>query len=82
VSANFGARNRNKLTEVQAMRKTPVQILAVAAVLSFVGAVAAAAHNSSDKSSETKILEELEGYKDWTRMTAKPVPIDIASLGG
>jgi hypothetical protein len=64
------------------MRKTPVQILAVATVLSFVGAVAAAAHNFSDKPSEKKILEELAGYRGWKRMTVKPVPIDISSLEG
>ena len=66
------------------MRKTPLQILALASVLSFVGAVAATAHKSSDKASEKKVLEELAGYKGWTRVTAEPVqvPLDFASVGG
>ena len=67
------------------MKKTPLQVFALATVLSFVGAVAAAARNSSDKpSDEKKVLEELAGYKGWTRVTAEamPVPLDAASLGG
>ncbi len=66
------------------MRKTPVQILAMAVALSFVGAVAAAARNSSDKPSEKKILEELAGYRGWTRVNAEPmrVPPNSASAGG
>ena len=66
------------------MRKTTLQVFALAAVLSFVGALAAAAHKSSDKASEKKILEELAGYRGWTRVTAEPVrvPLDAASVGG
>lgn len=66
------------------MKKTPLQILALAAVLSFVGGVAAAARDSSDKASDEKILEELAGYRGWTRVTAEAVrvPFDIASVGG
>jgi hypothetical protein len=72
------------LTEAKAMRKTPLQILALAAVLSFVGAVAAAAHKSPDKPSDKKILEEIADYKDWGRVSAEPVrvPLDAASAGG
>jgi len=66
------------------MRKTPLQIFAMASVLSFVGAVAAAAHKSSDMPSDKKVLEELAGYRGWTRVTAEPVrvPLDAASVGG
>ena len=64
------------------MSKTPLQIFALASVLSFVGAVAA--HKSSDKPSDKKVLEEIAGYRDWTRVTAEPlrVPLDAASVGG
>ena len=64
------------------MKKTPLQIFALAAVLSFVGGVAA--RDSSDKASEKKLLEELAGYRGWTRVTAEPVPVplDATSLGG
>ena len=64
------------------MRKTPLQILAVATVLSFVGAVAATAHNSSDKPSEKKVLEEVAGYKSWTRVTEKPMSVEIPTAAG
>jgi hypothetical protein len=66
------------------MRKTPLQIFALSAVLSFVGAVAAAAQDSSDKPSDKKILEEFAGYRAWTRVTAEPVPVPLrhASAGG
>jgi len=66
------------------MKKTPLQILALSAVLSFVGGVAATARDSSDKASEKKILEELAGYRGWTRVTNEPmpVPLDATSLGG
>jgi hypothetical protein len=66
------------------MRKTTLQIFASAVVLSFVGAVSAAAHKSSDKPSDKKVLEELAGYRGWTRVTAEPVrvPLDAASVGG
>lgn len=66
------------------MRKTPLQIFALTAVLSFVGAVAAAAHKSPDKPTDKKVLEDLAGYRDWKRVTAEPleVPLDLASGGG
>ena len=66
------------------MRKSPLQIFALAAVLSFVGAVGAAAHKSSGESSDKRVLEELAGYRGWTRVTAEPVevPTSFASGGG
>lgn len=66
------------------MRKTPLKVFALTAVLSFVGAVAAAAHKTSDRPSDKKILEEFTGYRGWTRVTAEPVqvPLDAASVGG
>ena len=66
------------------MRKTPLQIFALTAVLSFVGAVAATAHKSSDKPTDKKVLEEISGYKGWTRVTAEPVevPLNFASVAG
>lgn len=66
------------------MRKTPLQVFALAAALSFVGAVAATAHKSSDKVSDKKVLEDLAGYKGWKRVTGEPVevPLDAAAGGG
>ena len=66
------------------MRKSTLQIFAAAAVLSFVGAVAASAHKSPGKSSDEKILEEVAGYRDWGRVSQEParVPLDAASAGG
>ena len=66
------------------MGKTTLQIYALTAALSFVGAVAATAHKASDKLPDKKVLEELAGYRGWTRVTAEPleVPIDFASVGG
>ena len=64
------------------MKKTPLQIFALAAVLSFVGAVAVAARDSSDKASSKKVLEEIADYKSWTRLTVKPAPVEIPSLAG
>lgn len=66
------------------MRKTPLQIFALTAVLSFVGAVAAAAHKSPDKPTDKRVLEDLAGYRGWTRVTAEPVEVlpNFASAGG
>jgi hypothetical protein len=66
------------------MRKTTLQIFALAAALSFVVAVAASAHKSPDKPTDKKVLEEVAGYRGWTRVTAEPVevPPDAASAGG
>lgn len=66
------------------MGKTMLQSFALAAVLSFVGAVAAAAHKAPGKDSDGKVLEEIAGYKHWGRVTAEPVrvPLDAASAGG
>jgi hypothetical protein len=47
------------------MKKTPLQILAL--VLSFVGAVAAAARGGRDET-----LKGLAGYKGWASFKAKP----------
>lgn len=66
------------------MRKTPLQIFALTAVLSFVGAVAAAAYKSPDKPTDKKVLEDISGYKSWTRVTDEPVevPANVASVAG
>jgi hypothetical protein len=72
------------------MRKTPLQVFALAAVLSFVGAVATVASDSSDKAPTKKaakapaksVLEEIAGYKSWARVTKEPLTIDLASVGG
>ena len=66
------------------MRKTPLKVFALTAVLSFVGAVGVAAYKSPDKNSDKKVLEEFNSYRGWTRVTAEPVqvPVDLASVGG
>ena len=72
------------------MRKTTLQGLALASALSFVCAVASVARDSSDEPSAKQapkapaknVLEEIAGYKGWTRVTGKPIKIDIASLAG
>ncbi len=58
------------------MKRAPLKLLAVVAALSFVGV---ALGNSREQA-----LAEVKGYKDWARVTLKPltVPLDAASLGG
>jgi len=58
------------------MKSTPLKLLAVAAALSFVGV---AFGNSREQA-----LAEVRGYKEWARVTLKPVavPIDLASAAG
>jgi len=68
--------------EAKAMKKTPLQIFAAAAVLSFVGAVGVLASVSSDEASTKKLLDEIVDYKSWGRVTEKPMPVEIASAAG
>jgi hypothetical protein len=62
------------------MKRAPLKLLAVVAALSFVGV----ALGNSRGNSREQALAEVKGYKDWTRVTLKPltVPLDAASLGG
>jgi len=60
------------------MQRTPLKLLAVAAALSFVGA----ALGNSRGDSREQALAEVRGYKDWARVTLKPVPVDFPSAGG
>ena len=58
------------------MKRTPLKLLAVAAALSFVGV---AFGNSREQA-----LAAVRGYKEWARVTLKPlaVPVALASAGG
>lgn len=60
------------------MRRTPLKLLAVAAALSFVGA---ALGNPPDDSKQ-RALAEVAGYKEWSRVTVKPIPVNSESFGG
>lgn len=60
------------------MRKTPLKLFAVAAALSLVGA---ASGNSRDDSKQ-RALAEVAGYKEWSRVTVKPIPVNFESFGG
>jgi hypothetical protein len=68
------------------MRETRLlQLCVLAAVLSAAGAGAAGFARSSpsaDADRDKKTLAEIAGYRKWTRVTARPVPIDISSVGG
>ncbi|HLM56997.1 MAG TPA: hypothetical protein VK422_12840 [Pyrinomonadaceae bacterium] len=60
------------------MRRTPLKLFAVAAALAFVGA----AFGNPRDDSKRQALAEVAGYKDWSRVTVKPVPVNLASVGG
>ena len=60
------------------MKRTPLKLLAAAAGLSFVGV----AFGNSRGDTREQALAEVRGYKDWTRVTLKPVPVDFPLAGG
>ena len=60
------------------MKRTPLKLLAVAAALTFVGA----AFGNSGDGPKQQALAEVAGYKDWSRVTVKPIPVNLASAGG
>ena len=60
------------------MRSTPLKLFAVAASLAFVGA----AFGNSRDDSKQRALAEVAGYKDWSRVTVKPIEVIAgAALG-
>jgi hypothetical protein len=66
------------------MRGTLLKVFVLAAVLSAVGgaAVSGVARPAADSVKDGKTLEEIAGYKKWTRVTAMPVPIEFSWVGG
>jgi hypothetical protein len=55
------------LTEAKAMRKTPLQVFALAAVLAAVSAVSLSAPAAPDET-----LRELAGYRQWASVKGEP----------
>ena len=62
------------------MSKTHLQVFALAFALSAVGSVSGVAHVSGDASDAT--LQELDGYRQWTRATKAPMPVANPSSFG
>ena len=60
------------------MRRTPLKLLAAAAALTFVGA----AFGNPRDDSKQQALAEVAGYRDWSRVTVKPIAVNIASAMG
>jgi hypothetical protein len=54
------------------MTKTRAQVFALAAILSVAGAVSGLSHSLDETPDAT--LASIAGYKQWTRVTKKPVP--------
>ena len=61
------------------MTETRAQVFALAIILLAVGAASVAAHNSGE---EDAALREIAGYKDWTRVTENPLPVENSLPGG
>jgi hypothetical protein len=66
------------------MRKTRLQVCALAVVLAAVGAVSWAARAEADApaAADAATLKEIANYKSWTRVTEKPVPGGNFFAGG
>ena len=63
------------------MKRTHLQVLALAVVLSAVGAAASIARADDDAADTT--LREIAGYRQWTRVTKEPLPVeDFTAFGG
>ena len=60
------------------MRSTPLKMFAVAAALTF----GAAAFGNPRDDSKRQAVAEVEGYKDWPRVTVKPIAVSVASAMG
>lgn len=60
--------------------KTALKVFALAAILSAVGGVWAAA--AGGRGARDAALEEVARYRQWTRVTDKPLPVEVASAGG
>lgn len=57
------------------MKPTRIRVFAVTALLSVAGAVLG---NSADD----KTLQQIAGYRQWTRLTEKPIAVSSPWLGG
>lgn len=66
------------------MTKRCVQLFALAAVVSAVGAVSGLARGGADKKApDAALLSQLEGYKSWARVKLTPVlSVDASFVGG
>ena len=62
------------------MTKTHLQVFALAFALSAVGSVSGLARVSGDAADAT--LQELVGYRQWTRATKAPMPVESPSPFG
>ncbi|HYY42370.1 MAG TPA: hypothetical protein VE775_06515 [Pyrinomonadaceae bacterium] len=60
------------------MTKTHLQVVALAAVLSALGALSGVAHADGPDTT----LKEIAGYKQWTRMQDKPLQVLDPSVMG
>jgi hypothetical protein len=59
------------------MTKTTLKVFALVTMLSAVGVVSGIGRAVSDTT-----LEDLARYREWTRLTHEPVPIEIPSAAG
>jgi len=59
------------------MTKTRLQVFALAAVLCAVGTVSGVARGAADTT-----LADIAGYREWTRVTEAPTPVDLPSPTG
>jgi hypothetical protein len=59
------------------MTKTTLKVFALLAVLSAVGAVSGAAREGTDTT-----LRDIARYRDWTRVTDKPIAVELPSPAG
>jgi len=59
------------------MTKTRLQVFALAAVLSAVGTVSGVARGAGGTA-----LADIAGYREWTRVTEAPLPVELPSPTG
>jgi hypothetical protein len=62
------------------IRKTHLQLFALASALSFVGAVSGLADGPRGAADTT--LADLAGYRQWTRVTPEPMPVNNPTPAG
>lgn len=54
-----------------------LKIIAAASILSLVGIILNISHHFSSKAEDDSILQEIAGYKNWTRITKEPLVVAI-----
>jgi len=62
------------------IRKTHLQLFALASALSFVGAVSGLADGPRAAADTT--LADLAGYRHWARVTPEPMPVNNPTPAG